>query len=303
MKSASAVARAIAELAARQHGPFALRQLIGLGLSQQAVSDRVRSGRLYRVYRGVYALTPPGLLSLKGRWMAAVLACGEGAVLSYWDAAMLHGLRRTSRRGIDVTTPRRAGRSRPGITAHWSRCLRPEDITVVDGIPCTSVARTLLDLASVVDMDGLNKALERAERLRVFDGKQVDDVLRHNPTHPGAPRLRLALGVPIDPRELERLFARDCIPEDAPPYERNVMIEGHEGDFVWRALRLNIETDGGTYHDTVAGGRRDRPRDRKLTLARWLVVRFGAIEILHEPRAVKAEVRKLLAARADELAA
>src|SRR5215210_3216599 len=139
---------ALGELAERQHGVVALRQLGSLGLSDSAV--RRRTGRLlHRVHRGVYAVGSRRL-SASGRRMAAVLACGPEAVLSHRDAAAHYGLRPDNRKVVEVTVPRRSARARPGIDAHVSRTLGPEDVACVDGIPCMSVARTLLDLGDVV---------------------------------------------------------------------------------------------------------------------------------------------------------
>src|SRR4051794_18289572 len=141
---------AIAALANRQHGVIALYQLVPLGLTKSAVAERVRRGRLHPVHRGVYAVGH-ALLTLKARWMAAVLACGEGAVLSHRSAAELLGLLKGSVwRAADVTTPTRAGRKRAGIDVHAGQTAT--DATTVDGIPCTAVPRTLLDLAETTSV-------------------------------------------------------------------------------------------------------------------------------------------------------
>jgi very-short-patch-repair endonuclease len=273
------------------------------GLTPQAVRARVKAGRLHRRHAGVYSLSP-SRPSAKAQWMAAVLACGPGAALSYRDAGAAHGLRSSSRQRIDVTSPRRTGQTRRGIQAHTSRTMTAADIVLVDGIPCTSIARTSLDLAAVLDRDGLHRVLERAVALRVFHLDEFEDVLRRNPTHAGARKLRAAIGseLPDSKRWLEDRFVRDCIPDGAPPYERNVIVAGHECDFAWPTLRINVETDGGSFHDTFAGERRDRPRDRKLALATWMVVRYGRQEIVEQPEEVRRELSALLAAGMEEAA-
>src|SRR5918992_677381 len=113
---------AIARLAERQHGVVSLHQLQLLGLSRAAVSKRTQNGRLIRVHRGVYAVGH-GRLTPHGRWMAAVLAYGDGAVLSHRSAAALHGIRPTSRRNVDIPLPSRSARPRPGIDVHRSTTL------------------------------------------------------------------------------------------------------------------------------------------------------------------------------------
>ena len=290
---------AIAWLAERQHGLVTLVQLVGLGLSRQAVAKRVASGRLRRIHSGVFAVGH-ARLTRKARYMAAVLACGQGAALSHRSGANLRGMRPDARGIVDVTAPRRAGRSRPGIAAHTSRILTPADIGVVDAIPCLSVARILLDLAATVDEQGVVKAIERAERQRIFDRREVDELLQRAGGHRGAPTLAAILGRPIDAdeRELERRAAELIASEpDIPPPERNVNIEGYEMDFAWREQKLNVEVDGGEFHGTEIARRRDTRRDRRLALADWLVVRYSWHEVVHEGRATRGEILQHVRAR------
>jgi very-short-patch-repair endonuclease len=131
---------------------------------------------MQRVHTGVFA-SGHAPLTRDGRWMAAVLACWSGAVLSHRSAASRWGLRASERAAIDVTTPSRTGRTRDGIDVHDGATLRASDVADVDGIPCTSVARTLLDLADAVNARALERAVERAEMLRLLDMRAIDDVL------------------------------------------------------------------------------------------------------------------------------
>ena len=132
----------IARVAARQHGVVAADQLYMAGLTPQMVKTRVRNGRLHRIHRGVYAVGHPGL-SREGSWMAAVLACGKGAVLSHRAAGALWRIT-TAPEVIDVTVPGNAGRGhRDGIRIHRSSTLAPGDCTARDSIPVTKPARTL----------------------------------------------------------------------------------------------------------------------------------------------------------------
>lgn len=154
----------LAVIAAAQHGPFTLAQLKALGLPARTVQRRAAAGRLHRIHHGVYALTPRQLLTYRGRLMAAVLACGEGAVLSHRSAADLLGLRSTARAGIDVTA--RTHRRIEGVDIHRSRTLTRVDLTLVDRIPCTTVARTQLDLCDVVPLHQVERALNQADVTR-----------------------------------------------------------------------------------------------------------------------------------------
>ncbi len=143
----------IARLAEHQHNLVSLTQLRAVGLGRAAVAKRAASGRLHRIHQGVYAVGH-ARLTREGRWMAAVLAYGRSARLSHRSAAALWSLRPDNRPKTDVLVAARSARSRPGIDVHASVTLTPADCAVVDGIPCTTVARTLLDLAEVVDPRG-----------------------------------------------------------------------------------------------------------------------------------------------------
>lgn len=141
---------AITELAKVQHLVFSLAQLVELGLTRSGVHKRVEASRLHRIHQAVYSLVPAPCLTREGRWMAAVLACGDGAVLSHRTAAALHELRSTARVKIGVTVPRRSARRHTGVQIHRSITLTDADITTVNGIPCTTVARVFLELGSVL---------------------------------------------------------------------------------------------------------------------------------------------------------
>jgi len=170
-----------------------------MGLTASGVRKRITRGRMHRVHRGVYAVGHP-ILSVKGRWLAAVLACGPEAALSHRDAAAHRGLLHVGARvRIDVLSPSGAGRGRPGVEVHRGP-LPEQDRTVLDGIPVTSLARTLLDLAEVIDRRGLERALDRAEQLRLVDMNAIDDVLQGAHGRHGATRLEAVLATPQAPR-------------------------------------------------------------------------------------------------------
>jgi predicted transcriptional regulator of viral defense system len=223
----AAADREITALARRQHGVVAAHQLRALGVSATQVSSRARDGLLRRLHRGVYAV---GEIGQKGAWLAAVLACGRGALLSYRDAAALCELRVTNRRKIDVTVPVHR-RPRRGIDIHVTRRLHPHDRTVIDGIPVTSLARTLLDLAELVPYTQLQRAYEEAERLRVLDVRAIHDLLERSNGRRGVAALRSLLGydptAATDSRsELESRFL-DLVREAGLPLPQvNTMVEG-----------------------------------------------------------------------------
>jgi len=263
----------------------------------------VSSGRLHRVHAGVFALGG-GNLTAKGRWMAAVLACGDYAALSHRAAAALRGMRPDGRAAIDVTTSNgRGGRRHAGITAHVTRMLLPRDITIVDGIPCTSVARTLLDLAEVVDRRGLERAIDRAEVLRVLDMHGLSDVLDRANGRRGAKLLRAVLaehyaGSTLTQSELEERFLLICLDAGVIAPEVNAWMplpdEEIKVDFMWRTQRLIVEVDGRQAHGTRQAFERDRARDQRLMLAGYRVVRFTWRQITREPERVARTTRALL---------
>lgn len=296
------VERGIADLAGAQHGVVALPQLRALGLSDRAVQARADAGRLHRMHSGVYSVGHT-LLTGRGHYMAAVLACGEGAVLSHRSAADLWGLRRTDRARIDVTALGQGGRARRGIEVHRTAWLADGDVTVEDGIPCTSVARTLMDLARVVHRRSLERACDQAEVLELFDLRAVDELLLRLRGHPGTARLRAVLGeheigATLTRSELEERFL--ALGEHAglprPRVNSTLMLEGqpHEVDFLWRSERLVVEVDGWAYHRSRWAQERDRRRDQLLSRAGWRRERFTWRQVTAEPDWVVSTLRLLL---------
>jgi very-short-patch-repair endonuclease len=236
--------------------------------------------------------------------MAAVLACGQGAVLSHRSAAALWGIRHTTRPTIDVTLGRPTGRVRPGVDIHRTRTLRSTDTTTNRRIPCTTVARTLLDLADVVDRGALERACGQAETLRLLDVAALEDVLTRANGRRGAPILRAALAdyqpaMALSRSELERRFLRLCSDAALPSPRVNAWIrvdgDGFEVDFSWPEQRLIAEADGYRSHGTRAAFERDRRRDRLLQLARWRVIRFTWNQLASEPTEIAHTIRRLLA--------
>ncbi len=300
------VDRLIAALAARQHAVVSLEQLLELGLSVRAVSDRTARGRLHRIYRGVYAIVPRSLLTRHGHWMAAVLACGPGALLSHRAAAALHGVRQSSAMKIDVTVPGRSHRRHQGIALHRSTTLTEADATVVDGVPCTTVARTLLDLAEVLPRRPMERAFDQAESLQGLDLGAIQDQLERNRTRPGAKRVRSILdehyvGSTLTESELEEamLALSRAVGLPTPEVQQWLDLGDDDGmirpDFLWRAQRLIVEVDSVKFHGTRQRFEADRRRDQRALVAGWRTVRTTNRQIKRRPEELRATVAKLLA--------
>jgi very-short-patch-repair endonuclease len=287
----------VANLAARQHGVVAHRQLIELGLRPKAIQYRLATGRLHRVYPGVYAVGHRAL-SRHGRWLAAVLACGEQALLSHRSAAALWGLRRGAPGRIDVTAPGRSRHGLPGIAVHRVRRLHPDDRARRESIPVASVARTLLDLAEVLGSQELERAFEDAERLRLLDLRAIDGVMRRSRGRRGLRPLRKLLAdlapAPHTRSELERSFVELCRDHELRAPGINALVNGYEVDMLWPEQRVIVELDGHAFHHTRAAFERDRLRDAALQLAGYRVVRLTWLRLAREPAAVADLVRRLL---------
>ena len=265
----------LGELARRQWGIVTLAQLTEAGLRDRGVRDWVQSGRLHRLYRGIYAYGHDRL-RVEGRWLAAVFACGPGAVLSHRDAAQLWELRQSSSALVDVTVPSRNGRMRRrGIRVHRSGRLAPEEVTTRHGIPVTTVARTLLDLADVLDRQALRRAVTEAEYTSRFDLDSLTAVVEANPGRRGRRVIEAVEGRRHRTRSpLEERFLRVLERYGVEEPESGVWLEGYEVDFVSPRAGLVVELDGVAAHGTRAAVRRDRKRDRVLWRAGFRTMRL-----------------------------
>ena len=298
-RTANAPDAAIARIAFRQHGVVTLEQLRAAGLANGAIELRVRHGRLHRLYRGVYAVGHTRL-SQEGRWLAAVLALGDGAVLSHVSAAALWGIRHSSSANVHVTVPTAGGRrQRRGIVVHRSTSLGAADLHEEQGIAVTSVSRTLLDLAGMLAPTRLERAIERSLALRIFDLRAVEAVIAANPRRPGAGTLEQIIHTIHDEpsltrRELEAIMLDLCDTHRIERPQVNVLVDGLEVDFLWRAQRLIVETDGRADHGTPTAFHRDRERDERLTVLGYRVVRLTYRRVVRHPAAVATTLRTLL---------
>jgi hypothetical protein len=248
------------------------------------------------------------MLTVRGRYRAAVLACTgrrHAAALSHRSAADLLGLRACHRRTVEVIVPGRSTHRHQGIQVHRSINLAPDDITVIDGIVVTTVARTQLDLAAVVPQRGTERALGQAEILGLFDLFALNDQLHRNPKHPGAGRLRIALsrediGTTITDSELEELFLIFCRAHGFPTPAWHGAIDPGDGsvllrpDAVWRAQRVAAEIDGERFHRTRSAFHSDRTRDQRLVAAGWRVIRITWAQLTERPEELAAILQRLL---------
>ena len=273
----------IGALAGRQHGVVSRAQLRAAGIGASAIGRRVDAGRLHPLYRGVYAVGHR-VLSQRGRWMAAVLA--TNGVLSHRSAGALWGIRPWTGR-IDVTVLRGTTR-RPGLVLHRA-VLAPDEITTHHGIPTTTPARTLLDLASVLDRSALQRAINEAEVQRL-EGPY--DLAQRHPTKRGTAALRALARPSHTKRELEARFALFLNDRRFPTPQTNVLIEGYEVDAVWPDRKLIVELDSYTFHATREAFEADRRRDRHLAAKGWRVIRITWRD-LDDPEALAEELRAL----------
>jgi very-short-patch-repair endonuclease len=281
----------IADLARRQHGVVSRVQLLALGLGEDAIDWRMKRRRLHRVHKGVYAV---GHLALtrNGRFMAAVLACGEGAALSHFSAAVLWEILEDRGQLIHVTVE--GNRVCRGVVVHRSplkgRRVRRRGIVV------TTPARTLVDLADVVHKRRtLERAFDEAEYLRL-DWESAAPI--HGRKGSGLLSSVLAVHTPGTTRtlsELEERFLELCAKHRFPRPAVNDSIEGYLCDFAWRDHRVIVETDGGRAHATTRARRHDPIKDADLQIAGWRVVRIPSTRLFREPEAVREQLARLLA--------
>jgi very-short-patch-repair endonuclease len=279
-----------------------------MGLGKGAIDGRVARFQLHRVHRGVYRVGHTAPLPF-AREMAALLAHGDHAVLSHRSAAAAWGLAREDDGEVSVTVPPGGCRQRPGVRVHRSS-LAPEDVRRLQGIPLTSPARTLLDLAGLVDLghaakwrEGgrreagpllLERALEDARRRRLVTRRSLLAALERAPRRKGSAALRELLRRERGPaltrsaaeRRLLELVRRARIPE--PDF--NLRVGSYELDAAWQDAGLVVEIDGYKFHSGRAAFERDRERDAVLAAAGWQVIRVTWRQLTEEPEAVVARL-------------
>ncbi len=266
-------------------------QLLGLGLSDDAIAWRVRSGWLRRVHSGVFSVGRQPL-TLQAHFLAAVVSYGSRAVLSHRSAAVLWGVLPSRGPRVDVTVQSGA-RGRGAIVVH-RQPLGKEEITVRHAIPVTTPTRTFLDLAAVVSDREFERAIDEAAYLRLdLSG------LQPRPGRRGGARITRVLaehqaGTTRTRSSMEEQMLALCRCHGLPAPRVNQVVEGHERDFVWPAQRLVVETDGWQAHGTRQAFEADRLRDAHLLAAGWRPVRLTWKRLNREPGAVAKQLRQML---------
>ena len=270
----------IATLAGRQYGVVARRQLLAAGLTSTMLHRRLGTGRLVQLDRGVYAVGHRRL-TREGFWLAAVLAVGPGAVLSHRHAAALHGFGPLSAARIDVsTTADRRGQG--SIRVHGRTVLTAEDLATVRGIPVTSVARSLVDLAARLPQHRLEKLVSESERQGSFDLRSVERAMRrtrgrHGPGHAAIKRAIATVaqhGPTLTRSELEDRFLALLDAHGLPRPRFNAPVGPYEVDALWTTDRLAVELDGYAHHGSRKAFQDDRTKANDLVAAGYQVVRF-----------------------------
>jgi predicted transcriptional regulator of viral defense system/very-short-patch-repair endonuclease len=290
----------LARLAARQHGMVSRRQLMAIGIDDSGIRRRVVQGRLHRVHQGVYAAGHP-TLTTEARWMAAVMACGHGAVLSHLDAAALWRIYKGTGARVHVTVG--SSRRAPGLWVHRARRLHPDDLTVKDQIPVTTVARTIVDLTDVLGSDRILRTIREAEFLQLLDLDALNAAVQraHGRKRLGVLRQAIEAHTPgqIVREELEHRFLELVRQAGLPPPETNVKIKArgrtYEIDCLWREQRVAVELDGRAAHARITAFESDRRKDAALSAIGLRPLRFTWLRVTREPGDVIAELEATLA--------
>ena len=238
-------------------------------------------------------------LATRGDQWAAVLACGDGAALSHNTAGALWGLVKCNK-VIEVTTPR-SRKGLKGVTIHRTRRLDPVDRTIIDGLPVTSIHRTLLDLADTLTQPNLENAIHEAEVKRLFDLRQLDEAMSRVPGRAGRHRLRRACAAyrppPVTRSHAEVLFHEFLEETGIRAPESNATRAGYELDCWWPEHGLNVEVDGAATHHTTRAFTDDRRRDRALRRAGIEVVRVTWKDLTTGRAELERDLKEILTRR------
>jgi very-short-patch-repair endonuclease len=298
-KSPSRFQRLEAASARRRH-LFTVEQATAAGIPASSLRSRAAAGRIHRVFRGVYCFVPPPYEPQR-LWLAAVLACGPEALLSDLPAAALCGLFRSLPR-LHVTVPADGPHRLGGIVIH-RRSIARCDRLIRHGIPCTSAARTIFDLAASMPESELEPILVQADSLRILNRRRLDELVAENPGHRGVPKLRpLLASDPIRVRsEVELDFTRLCrrAEIDAPQVNQRITVAGRsiEVDFSWPERKIVVEVDGYAFHGGRSRANADCDRDQQLAITGWRVIRFTADQIRDDPDEIVRRLRLLFGDR------
>jgi very-short-patch-repair endonuclease len=296
MRRSQSASRAVWRLAASQHGVVSRAQLLAAGLNGPAIHRRLENGRLHRIHRGVYAVGRPQV-DRYGRWLAAVLACGQQAALSHRSAAALWGLIEGDPEPVEISVPLHAHRKRPGLLIHRRSNLGNASLTRRAGIPVTSAPRTLVDLATQLSIRQLEAAVNEADRLDLISPDRLKAVLAKERGAAGGPKLRELLDSRIfalTDSELERRFLRLVRRANLTKPLTGAFVGDYRTDFYWPGLGLVVETDGLRYHRTPTQQAKDRQRDQAYVLAGLTPLRFTHAQVVREPDRVVSTLRAVV---------
>jgi very-short-patch-repair endonuclease len=287
--------RAAWRLARAQHGVLTRADLLGLGFGEKAVKHRVATGRLHPVARGIYAVGRREL-SPNGWRMAAVLACGDGAVLSHLSAADLWGFGREASGRLDVTIPRRVGLKRPGIKVRCRPKLQPASVVRRQGIPVTDPVQTLIDVATELTERRLERYVNEADKLDLVDPETLRAALDDHRGELGVKKLATLLDrhtFRLSDSDLEVLFRPLAVAARLSIPQTKHWLLGYEVDFYFPDLELIVETDGLRYHRTPAQQARAAKRDQVHVAAGYRVLRFTHWQVAHAANEVTATLRAI----------
>jgi very-short-patch-repair endonuclease len=281
---------AVRSIAGGQDGIVSRAQLSSAGVSASTIDRALRSGRLHRLHRGVYSTQAPELAAEDALLIAALLAAGDGAVLSHGTAAWRWHLIPAPPATIELAVPRNR-KAPPGLTLHESQ-LRPDDLTHNARLPTTSVARTLLDLAARYQHDALLRALAEAEFHHDLRPADIRRTFRRG--HPGSANLRCALdehapGHGEVKSDLERRFRKLLLRRRIDLPLRNQRLGPWTVDCLWPDRRVVVELDG-RQHARPHQSDRDDDRDLWLRRNRYVVRRYGNRQIDDRPADVVADL-------------
>lgn len=288
-------ARSVWGVAREQHGVVGRGQLVALGLSRRAIQHRVARGRLHPVRHGVYAVGRREI-DVHGRWMAAVLACGDCAFLTHGSAAALWGIQPGGLAPIEVAVGSSSDHRHPDIRVHRRPRLLAADVVRHLRIPVTNPTLTLVDVASRLDRAGVERAVNEADRLDLVDPEALRGGLERYRGRRGVARLRELLDrrtFRLTDSELERLFLPLASQVGLPTPLTRQHLNGFRVDFLWPDLRLVVETDGLRHHRTPAQQARDRRRDQVHLAAGFTPLRFTHAQVRYEPEHVRAILGKV----------
>jgi len=280
-------------MASAEHGVVTRAALLRAGISPDEIKRRVRSGSLLRQHTGVYRVGHRAP-SVEATYLAAVRACGDGAVLSGRAAGHLHRLLKGPAPQPEVTAP--GQRRVPHVITRRSRHLDARDSTSFRGIPVTTVARTLVDLASVLTLADLARACHEAGVLHRTTPAQVEAVLARRPTTPGAANLRRVLhgDVRVTLSKLEGSFLALLRSQRLPLPETNRPAGGRRVDCRWPEHRLTVELDGYQFHHSRHAWERDRHREREARARGDEFRRYTYGDVVEDPSFTLEELRGLL---------